>query len=45
MLAEMFMLLDEDHDGVVDIDELRDCCSYKTSRPITAFQISLKSFY
>ena len=24
MLAEMFMLLDEDHDGVVDIDELRD---------------------
>jgi Ca2+-binding EF-hand superfamily protein len=22
--AEMFMLLDEDHDGVVDIDELRD---------------------
>ena len=24
MLAEMFMLLDEDHDGVIDIDELRD---------------------
>jgi Ca2+-binding EF-hand superfamily protein len=24
MWAEMFMLLDEDHDGVIDIDELRD---------------------
>ena len=24
MWAEMFKLLDEDHDGVIDIDELRD---------------------